>query len=170
MTTYIALLHKDPDSSFGVTFPDFPGCVTGGETLDAARMRAIEALAFHMEGLREDGEPIPAPSNLDAVMADANNREAAAAFLVDAPMVRERAARYNLTMLPSLMAGIDHSAMTKGETRSRWLAEAAREKILRDRGNEDKVSAFRPPSVAAKFHGRATKDGRARKKAARKPA
>ncbi len=35
-------------------------------------------------------------------------------------MVRERAARYNLTMLPSLMAGIDHSAMTKGETRSRW--------------------------------------------------
>ena len=39
MATYIALLHKAKASSFGVTFPDFPGCVTGGETLEEAKRR-----------------------------------------------------------------------------------------------------------------------------------
>ena len=46
MTAYIALLRKQPDSDFGVDFPDFPGCVTAGETLEEARVMAAEALAL----------------------------------------------------------------------------------------------------------------------------
>ncbi|MBL0942631.1 MAG: type II toxin-antitoxin system HicB family antitoxin, partial [Alphaproteobacteria bacterium] len=35
---YIALIHKDKNSDFGVSFPDFPGCITAGKTLDEARV------------------------------------------------------------------------------------------------------------------------------------
>ena len=47
MRYYIALIHKDADSDFGVSFPDLPGCITAGRTLDEARLMADEALAVH---------------------------------------------------------------------------------------------------------------------------
>jgi predicted RNase H-like HicB family nuclease len=49
MVTYIALLRKETGSDYGVSFPDFPGCVTAGRTLEEARRLAAEALAFHVE-------------------------------------------------------------------------------------------------------------------------
>ena len=52
---YIALIRKEADSDFGVSFPDFPGCVTAGKDLDEANAFAREALALHIEGLIEDG-------------------------------------------------------------------------------------------------------------------
>jgi predicted RNase H-like HicB family nuclease len=75
MTTYIALLRKETDSDFGVNFPDFPGCVTAGKSLDEARRMAVEALDLHIRGMVEDGDPIPEPSTLDAVMDDPDNRD-----------------------------------------------------------------------------------------------
>jgi predicted RNase H-like HicB family nuclease len=48
MATYIALLRKDEDSDFGVDFPEFPGCITAGKTLEEARRRASEALKLHI--------------------------------------------------------------------------------------------------------------------------
>jgi len=56
---YIAYLHKDPDSDFGVRFRDFPGCLTAGKTPEEARRMATEASAPHIEGFVEDGEQIP---------------------------------------------------------------------------------------------------------------
>jgi predicted RNase H-like HicB family nuclease len=67
---YIAYLHKDQKSDFGVSFPDFPGCVTAGKTLDEARRMAVEALSLHIEGMMEDGEAIPEASTLDALAKD----------------------------------------------------------------------------------------------------
>ena len=58
MAHYIALIHKDADSDYGVSFPDLPGVVTVGSDLDEARRMATEALAFHLEGLAEDGEAV----------------------------------------------------------------------------------------------------------------
>jgi len=69
---YIAIIHKDGKSDFGVSFPDFPGCVTAGKTLSEAKDNAAETLEFHIEGMKEDGEDIPAPSDLDQVMADSD--------------------------------------------------------------------------------------------------
>jgi predicted RNase H-like HicB family nuclease len=66
---YIALVHKDPDSDFGVSFPDFPGLVTAGRTLEEAKAMAEEALALHIAGMEEDGEDIPEPLSLDDLMA-----------------------------------------------------------------------------------------------------
>jgi predicted RNase H-like HicB family nuclease len=66
---YIAYLHKDKNSDYGVSFPDFPGCVTAGSTLEEARSMAAEALALHVAGMREDGEEVPEPSTLDDLRA-----------------------------------------------------------------------------------------------------
>ncbi|TIM17054.1 MAG: CopG family transcriptional regulator, partial [Mesorhizobium sp.] len=78
MKQYIGLIHKDADSDFGVSFPDFPGVITAGKDLDDARSMAEEALALHIEGLVEDGGAVPEPSSLEAVMADADNRDGVA--------------------------------------------------------------------------------------------
>jgi predicted RNase H-like HicB family nuclease len=56
---YIAYLHKDRNSDFGVSFPDFPGCITVGKTLEEARRKAAEALSFHVAGMLADNEKIP---------------------------------------------------------------------------------------------------------------
>jgi predicted RNase H-like HicB family nuclease len=78
MKQYIALIHKDADSDYGVSFPDLPGVISAGSTLDEARDMATEALALHIEGLIEDGEAIPEPSSLEDVMANAENRDGVA--------------------------------------------------------------------------------------------
>lgn len=78
---YVAIIHKDRDSDFGVSFPDFPGCVTAGRTLDEARDMAREALTGHIAVLRDGGDPVPNPSPLDTVMRDPAFRDGVA-FLV----------------------------------------------------------------------------------------
>ncbi len=85
MRGYIAIIHKDPDSDFGVSFPDFPGCITAGKTLDEAHRFAEEALALHLEGMIEDGEVLPEPSTLDAIVADPANRKESF-IIVESPL------------------------------------------------------------------------------------
>ena len=134
MTGYIALMRKEPKSDFGVNFPDFPGCITGGKTLDEAKDRAAEALAFHIEGLQEDGEAIPEPTGLESVMADPDNADAVA-FLVDLPTKREKQVRVQITIAPSILHRIDAAAAASSLTRSAFLARAALRAIEeRDRG------------------------------------
>jgi len=62
MRNYTAVIHKEKNSDYGVSFPDFPGCVTAGSTLEEVKNMASEALEFHIEGMTEDGELIPEPS------------------------------------------------------------------------------------------------------------
>lgn len=81
MTHYVAIIHKDSDSDYGVSFPDFPGAASAGKSPDAALVNAEAALALHIAGLREDGESIPEPSSLAAVMADPNNAGGVAALV-----------------------------------------------------------------------------------------
>ncbi|MBV8594082.1 MAG: type II toxin-antitoxin system HicB family antitoxin [Caulobacteraceae bacterium] len=125
MRQYIALIHKDADSDFGVSFPDLPGCVTAGRTLDEARDMAAEALALHLEGLAEDGDAIPDPSSLEAVMSDPENRSGVA-ILVAAPVVPARAVRINITLPEDVLERIDAFAEKNGYSRSGFLAYAAR--------------------------------------------
>lgn len=49
MTHYIALIHKEPDSGYGVMFPDLPGVIAVGDTLDEAIAEAAIALGFSLE-------------------------------------------------------------------------------------------------------------------------
>jgi predicted RNase H-like HicB family nuclease len=124
MVQFIALIHKEADSDYGVHFPDLPGLVTAGSTLDEARAFAEEALALHLEGMVEDGLPVPEPSSLEAVMADPDNRDGVA-ILVRAE-TRSRAVRVNITLPEDALRDIDAYAEAHGYTRSGFLAQAAR--------------------------------------------
>ncbi len=123
MRQFIALIHKNADSDYGVSFPDLPGCVSAGATLDEARVMAAEALAFHLEGLAEDGETIPEPSSLEAIMNDAANRDGVA-VLIPAPAIRS--VRINITLPSDVLDDIDRYAEREGFTRSGFLAQAAK--------------------------------------------
>jgi predicted RNase H-like HicB family nuclease len=125
MRQYIALIHKDHGSDFGVSFPDLPGCVTAGATLDEARDMASEALALHLEGLEADNQPIPEPSSLEAVMAEKRNQDGVA-ILVEAPTHVAKAIRVNITLPEDVLDEIDSYAEAKGYTRSGFLAFAAK--------------------------------------------
>ncbi len=132
MRQYIGLIHKDPESDYGVSFPDFPGVVTAGRTLDEARAMAEEALAFHIEGIVEDNEAIPEPSTLETVMADPANRDGVA-ILVAAKTPAAKAVRVNVTFPEDVLAQIDRYAEAHGFTRSGFLTQAAKRVINRER-------------------------------------
>ncbi|MBO0735691.1 MAG: type II toxin-antitoxin system HicB family antitoxin [Alphaproteobacteria bacterium] len=57
--TNIAILHKHRTSDFGVSFPDFPGCITGARALEPARPRAREGLQLCIKDMRKTGEALP---------------------------------------------------------------------------------------------------------------
>ena len=123
MASYIGLIHKDSRSDYGVSFPDFPGLATAGRTLEEARAFAAEALALHIEGLVEDGEALPEPSTLDAIMADGSNR-AGVAILVDAPDAPEKVVRVNITMPERVLSDLDRAAESQGMTRSGFIVRS----------------------------------------------
>ena len=120
---YIALIRKEADSDYGVEFPDLPGCVTAGVTLDEAAAMAREALALHLEGMAEAGEPRPEPSSLEDVTVLAASA-GAVPILVAAPRLKGRTVRINVTMDENLLTEIDAAAGPGA--RSRFLAQAAR--------------------------------------------
>ena len=57
-----AVVIEQAEGNYSAYVPDLPGCVTTGATLEETERNMREAIAFHLEGLREDGLPIPAPS------------------------------------------------------------------------------------------------------------
>lgn len=125
MRHYIGLIHKDADSDFGVSFPDFPGVIAAGKSLDEARILAEEALAFHVDGLVEDGEAIPEPSSLDEVMAEKDNRTGVA-ILVTLKAEAAKVVRVNVTIPEDVLSEIDRYAERHGYSRSGFLTAAAR--------------------------------------------
>jgi len=125
MRHYIGLIHKEAESDYGVSFPDFPGVATAGTTLDDARVMAEEALAFHIEGLVADGEAIPEPSSLEEVMAKPENRDGVA-ILVEIKTGSRKAVRVNITLPEDILEQIDQYAEAHGFTRSAFLTKAAK--------------------------------------------
>lgn len=128
MRTYIALIHKERDSDFGVSFPDFPGLATAGTSLDDAQAMAEEALAFHIEGLVADGEAIPEPSSIDVVMTDRDNLDGVAVLV--AARTETPKVRVNITAPEDVLDEIDRYADAHGFSRSGFLISAA-QKIMK---------------------------------------
>lgn len=59
---YLILIEGGPPSNYSAWSPDLPGCVATGETLEDVEREMRAAVAFHLEGLSEEGAPIPDPS------------------------------------------------------------------------------------------------------------
>jgi predicted RNase H-like HicB family nuclease len=68
---YIALVHKDKDTSYGVSFPDVPGCISAGDTFEEAIDNASAALAGHLAIIKADSDPIPNARSLEELKQDA---------------------------------------------------------------------------------------------------
>jgi predicted RNase H-like HicB family nuclease len=132
-----ALVHEDEGPRgrvYGISFPDFPGIASGGRTVDEAIARGRETLAFHVEGMVEDGEPIPALRSLEEIRSDKEiareMRDVKRVCLVEVPFeLPGKPVRVNISIEDRLLDAVDRAARTRGQTRSAFLAEAAREKI-----------------------------------------
>ncbi len=70
MVGYIALVHKDEGTTYGVSFPDVPGCISAADTLEEAIAGAAEALGGHLALMRDDGDAIPVPRSYEELRHD----------------------------------------------------------------------------------------------------
>jgi predicted RNase H-like HicB family nuclease len=70
LSSYLVVLEHGPES-WGAYVPDLPGCVAVGETREEAERLIREAIDFHLEGLRRDGDPIPEPTSSAAYVEPA---------------------------------------------------------------------------------------------------
>jgi len=129
MANFIGVVHKDPKSEFGVSFPDFPGCITAGSSIDEAKDMAHDALSLHIKGMLEDGENIPVPSKLEDIMEDPDFSDAAAILVVSVSETKPRSVRLNITMPEDMLRKIDTVAKKRGMSRSSFLVHAAQNAI-----------------------------------------
>jgi predicted RNase H-like HicB family nuclease len=92
MAHYIALIHKQADSCYGVSFPDVPGVTTAGDTIDDAMQKAVEVLGFAAEDWRDlKGNEFPAPRTIDELRGDLEFQEAATDAVIAAVPFRAKA-------------------------------------------------------------------------------
>lgn len=123
---YPAVIERAGDG-FSVFFPDLDGCVSAGETAQAAALNAEEALAAHLIDMAQRGERAPDPSDIADLPHDPEVDEIARVLVrVELP---GRSVRVNITLDEGLIAAIDKAA----KNRSGFLAEAAREKLAHQR-------------------------------------
>ncbi|CAN5715366.1 MAG: type II toxin-antitoxin system HicB family antitoxin [Gammaproteobacteria bacterium] len=64
---YLVVVEEGP-TSYGAYVPDLPGCVAAGETREEVLTLIREAIEFHLEGMKEDGQSIPRPSSSSEVV------------------------------------------------------------------------------------------------------
>ena len=125
---YPAVIDKDPDSDFGVAFPDFPGCVSAGKTLDQAVLGAHEALAGHVALMVADGDALPEPT---LRVRRGGARQSTVAITLVPVTLPGKLQRVNISIDEGLLDEIDAIA----DNRSRFLSEAARAELARRRAD-----------------------------------
>ena len=126
MRTYLALVHKEEDSAWGLSFPDLPGCFAAAESEGDILRAGAEALELWFE----DAEPVT-PRGPEAISQEVAGDLAAGAFLIAVPLVRpqSRLKRVNISLDAGTLEAIDAAAEALGLTRSGYLAMAALNEI-----------------------------------------
>jgi predicted RNase H-like HicB family nuclease len=82
MTHYVAIVEEEEGKAVGVWFPDLPGCVSAGDTLDEAMLNAEEALELWAGAMIESGQEIPPPRSLTDLKTDSEVAPDLANFMV----------------------------------------------------------------------------------------
>ena len=129
-THVIGLVHEEK-GSYGISFPDFPGCVSAAGSLDEAVQRGAATLAFHVAGMVADGDKLPMIRTLAQMRSDrAYRTDARGAVIVAVPLdLSRKAVRLNVSLDEHLVEQIDRAATALGQMRSGFLAEAAKSKL-----------------------------------------
>jgi predicted RNase H-like HicB family nuclease/uncharacterized protein (DUF1778 family) len=163
MVAVVALVHGRP-GAYGISFPDFPGCIAGGETVDETLRRGRDALDFHVESMMEVGEALPKIRDIAEIKTDpefAEDFADALVAVVDAE-VPAKAVRVNISIDERLLDRIDRAAQATGETRSGFIATAARERLSPHHAAERAFAGFE--ESRARYQRQKTKPARTNKK------
>lgn len=128
MQYFYAIVHKDEDSAFGVTFPDLPGCFSAADRIEDVLPNACEALELWFD----DAEEV-VPRRLDQIQAEVADDLAKGAFIIAVPRIANdhRVARVNVSLERGILDAIDRAAGERSLTRSAFIAQAARNEIER---------------------------------------
>lgn len=129
MIYYTAIVHKDENSAYGLSFPDLPGCFAAADTWDDLPKAATEAFDLWFEDM-----PDVKPASLEEVR---KRPEVAAAIkdgavLMPIPYIPADNAmeRVNISLERGLLRAIDETAKKRGMTRSSFLAASARRDLV----------------------------------------
>jgi predicted RNase H-like HicB family nuclease len=123
---YPVIIHKDPESDYGVSVPDLPGCFSAGVTMDEALSSVVEAIECHLEGMLIDGEPIPSPAGIEHHQSNPDYPAGVWALVtVDITKLSGKTRRVNITLPERVLTMMDKYAAEHGESRSGLIAEAA---------------------------------------------
>lgn len=129
MRYYTAIVHKDENSAYGLTFPDLPGAFAAADDWDGIPAAAAEALDLWFDDM-----PEVEPASLDAIRKrdDVAAELAAGAVLMPVPFIPADTAvqRVNITIERGLLRAIDETAKLRGMNRSSFLASAARRELV----------------------------------------
>jgi predicted RNase H-like HicB family nuclease len=129
-----AFVTQDDDASatagYGVVFPDLPGCVSGGDTLQEAADMAAEALSLHVEGMVEDGLPLPPASDPGHVPGWLRGLPGRLVATLLVPYDLQEAPA-DVSLDSGLLRQVDEAAAAQGETRAGFIMRAAHERLQR---------------------------------------
>lgn len=123
---YIAILHKDKDSSYGITLPDFPGCFSAADSWEDIPANVQEAVELYADD-EEDFEP-PVASSFEAVSVMEETQGGTLMIVdIDFDFLDSKAVPVNITMPVYIRNRIDRAAKKAGMNRSAYLVKAALE-------------------------------------------
>lgn len=116
------VVHKDKDSSFGVTIPDIPGCFTTGDTLNDALKNIQEAVECHLSGVTKT----PMPSSIEKYIKHRDYKGGTWVMVdIDLSFMSGKTMRINITVPENVLHKIDQAAKKRGLSRSNFLVNAA---------------------------------------------
>ena len=125
---YPAFIHKEEKSLYGISFPDFPGCVSAGETEEEALLSGREALQLCIDTMFELGEKIPEPGSVKDKWLTKECKDIVSRAIVPVE-IPQKSVRINISIADHILSKIDNYAKVHGESRSALLAHAASEYI-----------------------------------------
>ena len=119
------VIHKDPGSSYGVTVPDLPACISAGDTPENAMDASHEAICCYIEGMLMDHLPIPEKAPLEVHLANKDYANGIWAMVeVDLSKLSIETVNVNIDLPLPILNMIDELAAKEGESRSGFLALA----------------------------------------------
>ncbi|MBQ6737840.1 MAG: type II toxin-antitoxin system HicB family antitoxin [Synergistaceae bacterium] len=112
---YPAIFSFYDNNEIGITFPDLPGCVSCGDDIPDAMHMATDALGLHLLGMEDDGDEIPAPSDVFEIKKQLKPNQILTLIEVFMPRIRD---------------SVNNKAVNKTVTLPQWLISAGREENI----------------------------------------
>lgn len=121
---YPVIIHKEPNTDYGVIVPDFPGVFSGGDTLEEALNNVQEALEIRYEN--EDDIILPSPSPLETILSSEDAKDGAVMLIsLSFDFLNKETVPVNITLPLYVCNRIDKVAQARGLSRSTFLTQAA---------------------------------------------